>query len=341
MYGLEVAHYVTDELSRHNAQHVTKADIEAASAYILDAIRSANNAIMENPVSKPIIEDDIDKRSIIITSFDDHFGELIVREDPLTGTKETTYNYSIARKRMQERFDRAFTEIEIRGRDNFDEIIIAIGGDNVDGDGSVYPTQEHFIEPNGYIWTQMMQYSDALVDNAERAAAFLGEDKRVRIIGVAGNHGNSKVKRGNHPVKHNWDTGCYDMIQNRLYCKHRPPEYDRITISYSRDIDVKSFKAKGWTYTMIHAMTKNMGAPTFAKKLLGIKELYNPDVVLTGHYHESGLVNLGTTSVYRIGTSAGPNDYSDKLMIKSSGPEQSLFIVSAKYKVEAYIPIEL
>ena len=71
------------------------------------------------------------------------------------------------------------------------------------------------------------------------------------------------------------------------------------------------------------------------------KELYDMHVVLTGHFHDSAYASLGTTKLFRIGTAAGPNEYSDKLMIASGGPEQSLFIVTKEQRVAAHIIIDL
>lgn len=336
--GLES--YVTSE--RSGGRNISRVDILRASGFVLDSIQTTHDFIDgHNLVEEFEPITDIDKKAMIITCFDDHFGELIVREDALTGERVVTYDFNIAEERMDYRFDRAFQEIANQGKENFDEIIIAIGGDNVDGDGSVFPGQGHFTDLVDGISGQIRRYSLSIVSNAERAALFMGDGTPIRIVGVVGNHGNSKASRNNHPVKHNWDRGCYDWIDAWLKHKWAPDITKNITMIYSKNIDKKVFEVKGWRYLMIHATSKTLTTPTAYKNMLGLKELYDMHVVLTGHFHDSAYASLGTTKLFRIGTAAGPNEYSDKLMIASGGPEQSLFIVTKEQRVAAHIIIDL
>lgn len=77
--------------------------------------------------------------ALIITLFDTHYGEEIKKDGVIK------YNFDIADKRIR-KYIKDVIKYYLDNKDSIDEIYLVLGGDNIDGDGTVYPHHIQEIE---------------------------------------------------------------------------------------------------------------------------------------------------------------------------------------------------
>ncbi len=283
------------------------------------------------------------KMAMIVAIFDSHFGCVVNRripEDP--NTWEISYDFNIGKQRMDMLFNSAFAEITRRGKKEFDEIVIVIGGDNCDGDGSIFKSQIHHLEADPM--RQIKLFTSALMDNAERCSHFVGQKGSVNMYGVVGNHGEMRGMPTMRPLTDNWDRNAYIWIDSILLRDQE--KYNKLTnvkFLHNRAYDHPhlAFRVKGHSFLGVHALPRNLISPSSKLKLMNLEKLYpGLKIILTGHYHEGLITSAGDVRIIRVGTPVGPNDYSDELLIYSSGPEQALVVVAQENPLVSYIPVQ-
>lgn len=337
--------FVTVTRDSRGKNKATKNDVKQAVNFMLDVVDSTYFLIAQDKdkYNWEPPKTDPNKKSIIMTLFDAHFGELIVKEDPYAeGTDvdiETSYNFEIAEKNLNKIYDRTVEIMNNYGMERFDEFIIAIGGDNVDGDGTVYPHQSH--EVDGLIFQQVVKFQFAVNEIIAKASSMMKKlDGIVRVIGIPGNHGRNKANPSNHPVRQNYDYLTYLWIESFLIRdKQELNKLDNVFMSYSHISLTKGFQTKGWKYIMRHALPKNLLTPSAENKVNNLSKIYDADVLLTGHFHQTAMVRSGNTTVIRTGCLPGPNEYSDELSIHSDGAEQLAIVVSKNNAIESLTPL--
>ena len=281
------------------------------------------------------------KRAFVITFFDVHLGEKAFAENPyrIDAQPLLVYNIQEAVRRTFHVFNEGINRMKSIGIDKFDELIIAIGGDNVDGDGSVYPGQIHSLDAD--INTQKLVFSETMIKIVASAAKLMKKvNGVVNVVGVIGNHGRSKFNLNADQIKGNADWQIYEFMKSQLtVLKTETNKYNNVTLSYSSSSENKGFTSKGWNFLLTHIMPQKLQAPSAQKKAQGLHDIYDADVILTGHYHETAYFRAGKSTVIRVGCLPGPNEYSDTLGIYSPGGEQLCLVIHPEYKIEQIIPI--
>jgi predicted phosphodiesterase len=168
-------------------------------------------------------------------------------------------------------------------------------------------------------------------------------DKRIRIVGIPGNHGESRTHRTSlHPIKDNYDTQVYVVLHKLiLLAQEEYKDLANVSIEYASTEYQYYFEVKGWTFMAIHEMNRNILAPTAKASVLGVGISDNVDVILTGHWHETIVATLGNIKVVRNGSTAPEDKYAKKLMIPKNFPEQTVLVVSPEESVELFKIVQI
>jgi len=274
------------------------------------------------------------KKSMLINLFDSHFGERIIRNSRIA------YDFDLGDEAICSLFDRAFNEILVSGKDNYDEIIIVLGGDNIEGDGSIFDGQIFRLVSQASIWEQMARFMDCIFKNTVRAAEFIGDKGKVKIIGVAGNHGEQRSNSAAHPIASNYDTGTMKFLYNTIHKSREVGCSILNNVSMEFPLEERYFMTtiKDNKVLLTHRLPANLMNPGSRNKVHNLNYIFkNVDYILTGHLHDSALVSIGPMKVIRLGSAAGPNDYSDELGLYGMA-EQTLLVLSKDKKLENIIP---
>lgn len=284
-----------------------------------------------------------DKYSLIITIFDSHFGAHVVRNDNSKNNKwVVTFNYEIARQLIRKLFDRAIEEIETIGNDKFDEIIIALGGDNIDGDGSIYTGQIHFLEDN--IIGQVETFVQTMLDEINRINKHFNYKYDINIYGVVGNHGELRFNPMPELFIDNADYWCFRLIDMLLIQAKRFDAFKNVNIFYNKEHGNPhfTFYVKGHQFMLVHEMRKNLFTATAKNEILNLIKMYdNLKVIITGHYHDSAIINFNGTKLIRTGSLVGATSYTDLLRIYAEQREQLILVVSSNEPTRNIIPVNL
>jgi len=271
------------------------------------------------------------KEAMVITLFDSHYGEEIKRDGKII------YNFDIADNRVRKYLRNAIEYYIINSR-SIDEVYFVLGGDNIDGDGTVYP--HHIQEIEDSFNQQIKRYQYIVLECISTFSKLL-DNKKLHVIGVAGNHGSNKRNTAAHPIRDNYDTGLYLYLSAMLdYIKLNYNDLLNVYMNFSTETEYYNFNIKGWNFQARHRLPKNFNTPSTKVVVHGWRELHEIDCILTGHYHDGAVGNIGKTKLIRIGSLAGANDYSESLGLFGEA-EQTLLIVSKDRLIKNYMPINL
>jgi len=278
------------------------------------------------------------KKSCIINIFDSHFGETIKSANK-DGIHSIVYSFDIATKRMNAVFDEAIRIMNETKKTNYDEVFVVLGGDHIDGDGTVYPHQVHEIE-EGFL-SQLVQFQRAMITNIHKLSEFMGKDGKLIIVGVPGNHGMNKRNSTFHPILDNYDTGIYMHLW--AYIEQIKSMYNKlqnVELYFPTNVEYVNFMVKGWKIQARHKLPKNFNTPSVKVLVHGWREMHEIDMLLTGHFHDSALATIGKTKVVRVGCLPGGNDFAEHLGLFGES-EQTIIITSKDKLIEQYIPVNL
>lgn len=269
--------------------------------------------------------------ALIISLFDTHYGEEIKKDGVIK------YNFDIADKRIR-KYIKDVIKYYLDNKDSIDEIYLVLGGDNIDGDGTVYP--HHIQEIEEGFNKQIDRYIKIMTEVIEHLSTIL-KNKKLHIIAVAGNHGSNKRNTISHPIKDNYDTGIYLFLSTYIdKAKLQYKDLLNVFINFSYDEEYYNFNVKGWNFQARHKLPKNFSTPSAKVLVHGWRELHNIDCILTGHYHDGAIANIGKTKVVRTGSLVGTNDYSEHLGLFGDS-EQTLLLVDKDNLIKCYMPINL
>lgn len=272
-----------------------------------------------------------EKKALILNIFDSHFGKVIQK-----GQKQV-YNMNIAAKRLATIFDEAMLHIQNNKQESYDEIYIVLGGDHVEGDGSTYPSQVREMEDG--ILTQVMRFNESILTNIHRISEFMGKKGKVSIICAPGNHGISKANKSMHPVLDNYDTGIYMSIWSYVnMTKASAKMLENVDVYFPMNVDYINFNIKNWKVQVRHKLPKNFGTPSVQNKVYGWTQGHDIDMLLTGHFHDAAMANIGKTKVVRVGCLPGGDDFAESLGLFGNA-EQTMIVTSSNKLIDKYIPI--
>lgn len=265
---------------------------------------------------------------LVIKFFDLHFGEKIDFEG------QKVFDMSVATMFMNEIIEHAMEVINF----DFHEVILLFGGDLIEGDGSVYAGQHHHLEV-GFV-KQINTVAGAILNNVYRLSQFLGPNRKIRIIGIPGNHGlNKTAKHLHHPIQDNYDTAVYQHLENLIRnAQDRYNDLLNVRIDFAQDTHYLAFDIFNWKAVVYHKARKNPATPSGENEISAWEKRYqNLKWVFTGHWHDGKIVPVGTVVHMRAGCFPGPNDYSMALGIFNNEPEENLLVIDENKGLESII----
>lgn len=323
---------------------IINANIKRMKTFLVDAVEDyfvdmhgklpeRNFEVMKSPAT--------DKLSMTVCLFDTHFGSHIERVDNDGQNTKVIYSLEISKARVAKVIGRALQEMKERGEKKFDEFNIVLGGDNIEGDGSIYRGQVHHLEVNAtYQVTEFVHtMTETLLKISEQYP-----DMKIRVHGIIGNHGEQRGNPTMNKFTDNYDFASYIHMQNIIgvYQKHGKLKNVALNFETNPTGPILRFEIKGHGFMGLHKYAKNLGTPSAGRNAMSLEKMQNNlKIVLTGHYHQSSINDYGDVKIVRIGSLVGPNSFTDELSIYSPGGEQALIISSKDEPMYSYSPIPL
>jgi len=244
-----------------------------------------------------------EKSSVVLVFSDTHFG------------KQTEwYNMDIGRKRFLSVPDK----LEEHTLPDFDEIVVALLGDMVEGE-DIYPTQNHHLEVPAF--TQMKEATDAIWHMILKLKGRFPHTK-IRIICTKGNHGRvSKTANENS----NWDNVLYYALSLIVAAAANPD----ITMELNYD-DFYVFQVKDKRGLVNHKGVKHVGTPAMQVKIAGWAKSKDFDFLLHGHWHEWHVGNWIGKFVMGNGCMCGPDDLAERIAKEDTARQGFFFVTPGK-----------
>lgn len=257
--------------------------------------------------------------------------------DTQFGKVTKTYDSQIAHARVQEFAQRTLRCIEAhRAYATVDEIHVYLGGDMIEGE-LIFAGQAHLIDQS-VLDQAIHTCPDAI---AQLVRTFAQDMKRVKVIGVAGNHGRPASKHaGSHP-KTNWDRVCYHTARLMV------GEDKRVSWDIPDDFYAVN-EVLGHGHLIVHGHQIRGGFAGFpfygvGKKAWGWidsiphewKHLY------FGHFHTMTSGVLNGRMYFANGTTESDNDYAREELAASGHPVQRLQFWNREHGLVADRPIYL
>ena len=257
--------------------------------------------------------------------------------DTQFGKVTRTYDSEIASARVQEFAGRAVKCIERhRAYATVDEVHLYLGGDMIEGE-LIYPGQAHLIDQS--VFDQAVRTCPDAI--ARCILTLAAATRRVKVVGVAGNHGRPGSKHaGSHP-RTNWDRVCYEVARMMV------GKSERIAWDIADDFFAVN-NVLGHRHLIVHGHQIRGGFGGFpfygtAKRAWGwIDSIEQPwDHLYFGHFHTMTTGNLNGRWWFCNGTTESDNDYAREELSASGVPVQRLQFWSAEHGLVADRPIYL
>ena len=191
-----------------------------------------------------------------------------------------------------------------------DKVIVALGGDCVEGE-NIYPNQQVHIEFPAI--EQAQHFATATWE------MLIGLHKQykcpVEVFTVPGNHGRTDKSASELS---NWDNVGYLILQTLSSVSELP-----ISVHYNAS-ELYLFETQGKRILLNHHGVKHTGTPAMRVKLAGWRELFEFNILLHGHWHEAKVGQWFGQFVICNGSLGGVNQYATKLAV-GSPPMQVYF----------------
>lgn len=268
------------------------------------------------PVTKNALSHTTTAESLLIRISDTHLGKRV--ENPSTG--EIIFDREICERRLKVLIGKLAGLIDkVIPKHDIDELVITLEGDLVEGD-SAYETIKSHIDTEP---TMQVDYMTRLLwELMQSLHKLFPKVKMIRFVAIPGNHG--KVERHAAEIN-NWDNVIYLQLKNLIeYTKTKWASIDFTTQ------DIKVFTVKGHRIMMIHKAPKDPDSSAARTKYLGWVNNYNPELILTAHWHHAILCEL-TDKCMQIGNPSlvGADSLSNRLGLTSQ-PRQWVIGISKK-----------
>lgn len=266
---------------------------------------------------------------------DIHAGE-VVKPEEVMGLNR--YSWKIMEQRLERTFKTAAELLtEHLAHSRYNGIVVVLGGDIVSGD-----IHDELKETNEKtVYESILPMAEILAGHIAALADVFG---KVRVVGVAGNHGRStKRPRAKGYAATNADWVIYQLIAKFL-------EKDkRITCEFPKSRDF-CFEVAGRRFRLTHGdqfrggdgMVGALGPIVRgdAKKRVAAMQMKRPemlyDTIMVAHFHST--VNLPHVIVN--GSVKGYDEYAMGENFRFEEPSQTLFTVHPKYGINWIMPIK-
>ena len=215
----------------------------------------------------------------------------------------------------------------------FDELIIPLGGDQVEGD-EIYAGMPWQLEMDPI--RQMLEIAEKLAVAIEAIIRVAKEELGIPWVSayaVPGNHGKVGGKRGGaRPATYSWDYGAFEILKDKL----RAQPIDEFVI---RADGALFFYAAGHEFQMIHGdeIRGWGGIPYYgiarfdAKSVRLHNRLYR--YLIMGHIHQPAEITTGSGAETLVsGDWVGPNNLT-RHIVAGSRPQQRIIWVNEDHGV--------
>lgn len=329
-----------DELKYESATHM---QIKHTISVINDSLSALRLNLYRNTSTKRVSkETSPDKSALIINLSDTHFGKNVHNTEE--NSEEEIYNIRIAKRRLSALFERAREEYVLRSND-FDEVVINMVGDHIEGDGNIYPSQSYELLNSAM--EQVNLFVDALMAEVYLFSRLIGKKGIIRIFGVPGNHGKIKSNRVIDP-RNNWDTLAYKWIELHILTSQKYKDLLNVSIDYPNqniiDKNYIKYDVKGWRVYLRHILPTNFTTPAGVKAIQSIilsDKNKTIDLMITGHMHSESLASISGCTVIRVNSLVGMDEFARNIFAAESNPGQNILITTPQEKIKHYIPLNL
>lgn len=302
LHSIEVPIY---DSPSQKAKHTTKRR-EAVSEMLLE-LREIRNSTPRYGSTSTERATDKEGESLVVLLSDWHIGRNIVDSE----CNKTVYNIDKGIQRIEETADRVigmFTQDEL---DKFDEVVVLLIGDHVDGEG-IFPHHEMHITEHAAeqvlrctkaTWNMLQQFSEVF--------------PLVRIVTTKGNHGRS----GSSPEA-NWDNMVYQQLE--LLVDMTPDSNMTIKNRYG---EFATVDIRGWKGLLRHKAPVQADTSAGIAKFAGWHGIHSWDFFCFGHFHHWGVFTWMGKPIFRNGSLPGGDDYAETLSYYDD-PTQLCFGIS-------------
>jgi predicted phosphodiesterase len=265
-----------------------------------------------------------DETEVLVLS-DLHFGKRVVLEG------EVVFDKDIAAERFKAIMAsmRHLNASYVLPNHSINELVILLLGDIVDGEtiyaGQVYNSDMPLIDQLTFA-VQLIKKE--LIDPASQMFG------SVRVVAVAGNHGEIRNDRGEHMMhpKTNFDSILAIMLQ--MGCQNlKNVSFEIATTT------LHTTMIRNWKFLLAHKLP-SASQSGFRKTYGGMFERFRYDVSVHGHWHTPELTFYNTKPIIQNGSLPGVDDYSIQLAFNTV-PAQLLFTCSDKRPVALFWMVDV
>lgn len=277
----------------------------------------------EKRTTKPI-------RDALFPLFDMQYGQKVRRSDTPSETNE--FNAQVFERRFAHWLRVVGQLLEDQSISHtIESLIIPLGGDMVEGDGTIFRGQPWQLELDPV--EQVLGLKNILVEGFHQLIGLAKEELGIKNIGfycVPGNHGKVGGK-GATPATMNWDHLFFKMLEDAL--SNYP-----IDIFESKPAGEAYFDSQGWIFRMIHGQQIKGYAslPYYGLTKHDAKAIRLHDQIfhylLLGHHHVPASISIGNGEHLMSGNWVGANNLSSDITA-GGRPTQWAYFVSPRYGV--------
>lgn len=258
------------------------------------------------------------KDSVVVELSDWHFGRETHNE-----VWEVMYSSDIATKRLLQTPELVAKKLPIPIC-NVDEVVLALVGDHVDGEG-IFPHQAMHIDDHAASQvTRVTRATWQMIQGFKEVFP----DTLIRLVTTRGNHGRTESS-----PEANWDNVFYQQLELLVDMAEDP----LLTIK-NRYGAYNTFEVKGWKGLMRHKAPVQADTAGAIAKFAGWNAIHNWDFFLFGHYHHWGVMTWQGKPIIRNGSLMGGDDYAEELAYHDD-PAQVMFGVSNKEVMTWFRPL--
>jgi len=235
---------------------------------------------------------------------------VLVVSDVHIGKKTKKYNVQVARKILHKIAEKLKDIVRIMdGEYEFNEVVLCFLGDILDGT-DIFPAQATVQDiPN--VFAQALVAAELFMPVIEAATEIAD---KVRLCGVAGNHGRSGR---NAAEAANWDIVCYQQLamlaterfKGKVICQFNIPQVLPTRVKETDLFWLQLVNIKGHYFLLHHGHKARMvlGVPWYSLKSRALswrsalREKWK--VLLHGHFHQFGRMDFNDITILLNGTS--------------------------------------
>jgi hypothetical protein len=225
-----------------------------------------------------------------------------------------------------------------------DRLTLLLGGDFIEGEGEIFPTQAHEIDQD--LIDQMIKFGPERI--AEVVLYFSRLFPTVSVIGVPGNHG----RQGKRAAKRNNADSIFYEVVRLIVRSVNAQQAKRVKWSLPLDRErgdewFANFKiCDKWGGLLVHGdqIRGQLGFPWYGygKKLGGWSSILPAfDFLFSGHFHTDASFDIFNRHVFSTGSTESDNSYAKENMAAAGSPKQRLCFFNKRYGLLSDSPLHL